>query len=264
MARLFESLLPTMTLNSTMDPSHRASFSDGLMNFSQLIQFVALVVPPSPFRRLLFLPILVNNIYLILYTTTGNPARDNIVGSVLATYLLTASDYILLTDVQRELRRHGERRPISANHEKSIQDGDAPMKPSITQRMLWGLQLMTNVRGIGWAHEPSKSLRSKTSQSRWAFVRGRFFITLVYIAFYDVAGIYRHWLDHEGLLFGRLGLLRRASFLLAFLVTSVTYVCIPYFFLSVVAVAIGITQPADWPHMFGYWSNAWSLRNFWG
>lgn len=37
-----------------------------------------------------------------------------------------------------------------------------------------------------------------------------------------------------------------------------------YFALATVSISLGTSLPEDWPDVFGKWSDAYTLRNFWG
>ncbi|KAF8656246.1 hypothetical protein AX16_002682 [Volvariella volvacea WC 439] len=240
-------------------------FSDPLMGFSQSIILLSLIVQPSRFRFILFIPVLLCNLYLITRTTTQNPGKDNIIGSVLATHLLTASDFILLTNPQKALKLWTEKEPIALN---PVRAG------SLFGRVKWGFQLFLNPRGIGWEHEPINSLRSKPTSSRWNFVASQVLWTCAYVLLYDLAGLYRHWagtnidLSRMTIQGERMSLpgaiFWRSMHLGMFGTISVTHMCISYTALSAVLVGVGVTEPRDWPHLFGYWSRAYTIRNFWG
>jgi hypothetical protein len=124
------------------------------------------VVKPSRFRWL-FWPV-ITSIGFILFCSTlhDDPQNDMGLRSAVVSYVFVASDYILITDVQHELFRIGQREPIS-------------MKP-IWDRLIWGMKLFYGPRGVGWKHEPQSVLPPHPRPTR-----GRFIVAQVLrLAFY--------------------------------------------------------------------------------
>ncbi|TFK75221.1 hypothetical protein BDN72DRAFT_832577 [Pluteus cervinus] len=247
-------------------------FSDILMGFTQLLILTSLIVSPSPYRRLLFIPISTFIFHLIYLTSKNNPAKDNIMGSVLATYLLTASDYILLTDVQRVLRRVGEKVPISGYQITEKIEVLRP-KPTFTERIQWGVKLFASPRGIGWTHKPTQCLRNQQPLGRYRFIQTQLLWALLYALLFDIAGIYRRWAISTQILGPDAtgSHLTWTSFIFwksleqfAFVVTTVSHMCNPHNLLSALAVWVGISKQEDWPHLFGNWKEAYTIRRFWG
>ena len=37
-----------------------------------------------------------------------------------------------------------------------------------------------------------------------------------------------------------------------------------YSLLAAIFVAVGFSQPCDWPEVYGRWSDAYTVRRFWG
>jgi hypothetical protein len=68
----------------------------------------------SPFRSLLIFPIVGIGFYLAHTPLTNYPINDYLIGTITSGNLFSASDYLLVTDVQRELQLFGQRNPISS------------------------------------------------------------------------------------------------------------------------------------------------------
>ena len=226
------------------------------MLYNHILLFIALAVRPSPYRKLWFLPILCLNIWLLFYVpNTGEPPlTSNALGTAIFGCLLSASDFILLTDVQKELRLQNDKRNIPAS--------------SLSARMVWAIKLMTSQRAVGWAHEPTGRIPAKPKTSRWTFVVSRLFLGACYYMLSDLLRILVQW--HFAVVrrgttdVGALGsLLDRMTHLTALAEIQLGLI-MPYSFMSAVSVALGLTEPKEWPAMFGSWSEAYTIGRFWG
>jgi hypothetical protein len=224
--------------------------------YNHILLSIALAVRPSPYRKLWFLPILCLNIWLLFYVpNTGEPPlSSNGLGAAIFGFLLAASDFILLTDVQKELRLQNDKR-------------DIPASP-LSTRIVWAFSLITSQRGVGWAHEPTGRIPARPKTSRWTFVVSRLFWGAYYCMLSDLLRILVQW--HFAVVrrgtadVGALGsLLDRMTFLttLAEIQVGMT---IPHIFMSAVSVALGLTEPREWPAIFGSWSEAYTIGRFWG
>lgn len=224
--------------------------------YNRIPLFIALVVRPSPYRKLWFLPILCLNIWLLFCVpnTGESPSTSNSLGCAIFCSVLTASDFILLTDVQKELRLQNDKRDIPAS--------------SLSARMVWALKLMTSQRAVGWAHEPTGRIPAKPKTSRWTFVVSRLFLGAYYYMLSDLLRILAQW---------RFAVVRRGTTdvgVLGSLLDRMTYLTalaevqmgltMPYICMSAVSVALGLTEPKEWPAMFGSWSEAYTIGRFWG
>ena len=56
----------------------------------------------------------------------------------------------------------------------------------------------------------------------------------------------------------------RSIALIMFLLTAYGVIHVPFILLSLVALLLRMSRPEDWPDMFGRWSDAYTLRRFWG
>ena len=225
--------------------------------FSHLPFFLALVVPPSPYRKLIFIPILCANIWILLYAPSPTEFSNlvGIWGASLATRVAIASDFILLTDVQNELRLQNDKRHISA----------APLH----ERMSWAFRLMITPRGIGWAHECTTRIPPKPQSdiSRWTFVVSKILWVGYYYILSDLVRIPLQWnfavVRGEVSMEGLTGLFSRATFLV-YLAEVYIGMSMVYNILAAVEVSVGLSEPRDWPAIFGYWSDAYTVGRFWG
>ncbi|KAJ7770963.1 membrane bound O-acyl transferase family-domain-containing protein [Mycena maculata] len=218
----------------------------------------ALVVKPSPYRRMLFLPLLLMSPYLLSFST-GHPTMDYCVASAWFPYLFAASDYILITDVQRELRmvkppqRTGE--PIET----------APL----SRRIAWGTQLFTSTRGIGWVHEPRHANPPHPSPStpRGAFVRAQIAEAVAMAVIFETVNFFNTRnpsLYAGGPSLAAYGWFWRYLVVWAWGLPMATAAIFGHCLNAAFSVGTGASDPEDWPPYMGSLSLAWSLRNFWG
>ncbi|KAI1182832.1 membrane bound O-acyl transferase family-domain-containing protein [Nemania serpens] len=146
------------------------------------------------------------------------------------------------------------------------------------RKVTWALSTMINLRGIRWNYEIPHLPKRVTAGQRESRIR---FLLLQLV---DLG-----WMILMADLLSRLGLelffmnpatksvylnskylsLRSADTLWSITKTLV-YGAGPYFFInaqyvfcSVLAVALGVGDPEDWPPLFGKLSEAWTVRRFW-
>ncbi|KAJ7107494.1 hypothetical protein C8R44DRAFT_885489 [Mycena epipterygia] len=137
--------------------------------------------PADPYRRLFFAPILLFTYFVVLHTSSGVPSADYGLRLVWLLYFLFASDYILLTDVQRTL--HPVPSPPRLFKDSTVDNTVLITSPrikekSLWQRLKWALDLFTSPRGVKWAHEPRNEssdavymdgVTSNSARKSWLF-----------------------------------------------------------------------------------------------
>ena len=210
-----------------------------------VIQIAGIAAKPSPYRWRFFPPVATFATFLLFRGVSAERVTIP---------FFSASDFLLLTDVQRELRLIGQTKSIS----------DAPL----SDRLTWAVKLMTGLRGIGWAHEPTASLPPRPT----GFTRGQFIVSrikqlVLYGLLFDVGQmILRHNPSFHKTAppLVQQGLLSRSYAMLTFVINAgcimiITGNLIP----SLVLVAAGLSEPSEWPRMFGCWSDAYTIHNFW-
>jgi len=219
--------------------------------FSLSVPFLitGIAAKPSPYRWMFFLPIasLCISIYhskLLSDTLTAN----------LALYLLTASDYLLFTDVQRELR------PAGQLEEKSI--WEAPF----WSRVKWSINLLATPRGIGWTHQPKNGIPPRPTSDRRRFILTSLGRVLFNIALIDLTKItitHNPSFRRTAQPFSEQALLWRSWCILQFLAITVPGLSVMYLSLGVASVALGLSEPTDWPDLIGNFGDAYTVRRFW-
>jgi hypothetical protein len=216
------------------------------------ITLLSLVVRPSPYRGLLFIPILSICLYLAFYTTSTDIASNIAVGCTLFSQIFTSLDLTVLTDVQNELRLVGQKTSIST--------------ASLSDRLWWALRLFSSPRGIGWAHEPTTHILPHPTTSRVRFLWDQLLRTVKYTIIFDVIRVLSYsnpYFQKGGPSLTDAGLLWRAT-VLAHVITTYAGLARLYTIYSIVSVGLGLTVPGDWPPLFGYLRDAYTVRRSWG
>ncbi|KAJ7757191.1 membrane bound O-acyl transferase family-domain-containing protein [Mycena maculata] len=224
------------------------------------ILITGLATRPSPYRRLFFVP---------LIALTWRLLRDSEAGYITSMFwlscLIMGSDYILLTDVQRELRQlpdSTDRRAATSKSQQYIES--APL----TWRLKWALHLFLDVRGVGWAHEPRAALpgsRAPPNTSRITFLVSQTARMLATILLFDLVNLHTRWNPAFG---QRMGLEAvdwpwRVVGTVGWAAGAYAGLALPHQAASIVCVAIGVSLPQDWPPLFGGLADAASVRTFW-
>jgi len=219
-----------------------------LITLSACILTLGIAVRPSPYRWLLWVLIATINGYCYFSPLSKDPIRQPA-----ATSLCIASDYILLTDVQRELRQIGQREPIS--------------NFGIWIRFRWAVQLMCSPRGIGWTHEPKSVIPPYPKLTRVEFLRSRFISLVMALVGSAIAsilisthpGFSKHAPpSYEQPLSWRF--YATALFFSRIKLNAELY----YFTVALLFVGTGISEPSSWPDLFGSLADAYTVRRWWG
>ncbi|KAJ7181595.1 membrane bound O-acyl transferase family-domain-containing protein, partial [Mycena crocata] len=220
---------------------------------------LALVVKPSPYRRLMFLPLLLMSPYL-LSLSTGYPTLDYCIAAAWFPYLFAASDYILLTDVQRELRMV-----------KPPQRADALIETApLSSRIAWATQLFGSTRGIGWAHEPryANPPRPDPSTPRGTFVRRQLTEAVAIAALCETVNFFNTRCNPAlyagGPSLAAYGWFWRYLVVWTWAIPMAALAICGHNLNAAFSVATGASDPEDWPPYMGSLALAWSVRNFWG
>ncbi|KAF9011676.1 hypothetical protein BDZ89DRAFT_1077549, partial [Hymenopellis radicata] len=207
-------------------------------------------VPPWLF----FIGALMSSAYL-LTTSTGSIAADYPMAFGVAWFVLMASDFTLLSHPHHELQ-------VGPPEEDAIEN--APL----SARVQWVLRLFSSPRGVGWSHAP-KLFRPTPAPgtSRASFVLGRVASMFRCMLTVDVSSLYlRHYstLVHGGLSFDERPWYWTMVDLYVWALSVVSNAVLLHSILSLVSVALHLSRPEDWTHLFGYWSDAYTIRRFWG
>jgi hypothetical protein len=214
----------------------------------------ALVVRPSPYRWSFFPLTAGLNLYCyFLSPSTDDHLTNEVLRFSAASNIVVASNYILLTDVQREFHRVGDQVSIH--------------RAGLKARFMWALKLFSNPRGIGWDHEPTSILPPRPNLSRAEFVVSRLGFLAICLLVNDSASILMRanpFFMKDAPPFLEQPLPWRFGGVLLFAITIAMQIILPNSLYSILAVGSGMSQPDMWPHVMGNWGDAYTVRRFWG
>jgi hypothetical protein len=190
-------------------------------------------------------------IYMVFFCASSNPASDHFDTTFITLNFFISLDYILLRKYQRELQPSGQK-PLS----------EMPLK----DRLWWATSLVGNPRGVGWIHEPTLHIPPRPSSTRWKFIRSQLMWIILYILLLEIINIFvrgNPCFVTGGPSLIAFGWLWRSTVWL-FVVLLYTWLSLLYSVYSIVFVAIGMSEPGNWPHLFGSPLHAYTVRNCWG
>ncbi|KAH8888278.1 toxin biosynthesis protein [Thozetella sp. PMI_491] len=145
------------------------------------------------------------------------------------------------------------------------------MKPLSFAKLKWAAAMMFNTRGVRWNYEVAKLPRGRAGRTKWSFL-------LVQVVEFTKMLLMTDLLLQLSELFfwtprpedSKYLTITHADWRWSFLKVLV-FACGPYFFVnwqyvgaSIVAVAINLSKPEDWPPYFGDVSEVTTVRHFWG
>ncbi|KAF7341224.1 MBOAT-2 domain-containing protein [Mycena venus] len=248
--------------------TQRRPFSGVLWLVYISLVLLALIAKPSPYRKLFFLPIPPLTAYVLLLTTTGDFNTDYILGLFWLLLFWFASDYILITDVQRTLYQVSPTRTV-ANKNKNENEKELIEYKSVWRRTRWALALLLSPRGVGWAHKPTTAFPAHPAAgtSRLAFIAHRLLTAFFLFIVHDAANLHVRWnpmfrADGSGWTADGWGW--RALVVMGWAVSSYTIIFLIATIISVVGVACGLSYPEEWPPFFGSPAEAYTIRRLWG
>ena len=225
-----------------------------LLGLIYLILIIGLVnhngKPSQRSQWLFFIPIAFICTYMVFFCASSNPASDYVATVPITTIFFVSLDYILLRKYQRELQPV-EQKPLS--------------KMPFKDRLWWATSLSGNPRGIGWTHEP-RHLPPRPSSTPSKFILSQLMWMVFYIFQFDISNIFvraNPCFATGGPSLAAFGWLWRST---SWLYVSLAYstLSLLYIAYSIVSVAVGMSEPRDWPHLFGSPLNGYTLRNCWG
>ena len=200
---------------------------------------------------LIFIPIAAICIYMVFFCASSNPELDHFDTTFITFNFFISLDYVLLRKYQRELQPSGQK-PLS----------EMPFK----DRLWWATSLVGNPRGIGWIHEPTLHLPPRPTSTRWKFILSQFMWMVFYVLQLEITNIFvrtNPCFVTGGPSLTVFGWSWRSTVWL-FVLLLYSWLSLLYTAYSIVVVAIGISEPRDWPHLFGSPLDAYAVRNCWG
>ncbi|KAF9459745.1 membrane bound O-acyl transferase family-domain-containing protein [Collybia nuda] len=219
-----------------------------------LILFTTGLVIKHSRLRLAIWPVIAGLIYYIFYQNPTNDTGGNASIRVsFIVYLFMASDYILLTNIQREFRLSGQ--------QESIENA------SFGARLRWALTLFFNPRGVGWSHEPKGILPLGSHLSRGRFILSQLIWSAIYLVLIDIVhfiNVHTSVFKPESIPTASLTWHLRVLGVILSGLRATSYLSFLHALLSIICVATSISEPKGWPHLFGKWGDAYTVRKFWG
>jgi hypothetical protein len=203
-------------------------------------------------RKAIFAPIFALSIYLVLFTASDDLPTDYFVGCSTMINLFRMSDLLLLSDVQKGLRKHGETRDISK-------------EPFLT-RLKWALSLYASLRGVGWSHEPTSHLPPPSKTTRTQFVLQQILkLGQAYVVFNfgNLLVLLNSSFSKDGPPFSSQPWWLRPTAIGQTLQVN-GFLNGLYIVCSITGVVARLSAPKDWPSLFGPVSGASTVRSYWG
>ena len=137
---------------------------------------------------------------------------------------------------------------------------------SLPQRLWWAGTLVVAPRGVGWMHEPTNHIAPRPNGTRAQFIASQFLWIGAYFIQFDILSILvraNPCFGTGGPSFSAFGWPWRATVWIhpftAFVSMSILHAMV-----SILSVAVGLSEPRDWPHLFGSPRKAYTVRNCWG
>ena len=214
----------------------------------------ALIVKPSPLRRLFLVPIFLGLAYFFRSKLQYHFAPEYSFACLFFSQLFIASDYILLTDVQRELFLKGQKEPA--------------FRLSLFERIKWGASLFINHRCVGWSHEPTYALPPRPSSlTRQKFISQELGRLAQDLVLFEVLTTYSNrsgYFLSNGRSMAADGLFWRMVNVLVYGNSAIVSMNMSHRFVGILGVLLGYVEPQDWVPMFGSRRDAYTLQKFWG
>ena len=149
-------------------------------------------------------------------------------------------------------------------------------------RLTFSVSTICSLRAIGTPYQAKNVSPFSTADPRYVPSKFNFLIRMTAICvsaylFLDAASLTAHpelnsinFAPHKIPFLRRLGqiegeeMIVRVSTILGVYISLYIYLQLVYGSMAIVAVALGMSDVAAWPPVFGSWMDIWSLRQFWG
>ncbi|KJA15496.1 hypothetical protein HYPSUDRAFT_48332 [Hypholoma sublateritium FD-334 SS-4] len=217
-----------------------------------LIIALALGSKTTRFNEFFFIPIALLCTHMVFFSVSESRTSDYLLSLSVLITLFSASDFILLRRHQPELRKIGQQKPTS--------------EMSFPGRLWWAGSLDIAIRGVGWAHEPTNYIAPRPKGTRAQFIASQFLWIAMYFIQFDILSILvraNPCFGTGGPSFGAFGWPWRTTVWI-YPITTWVSISISYAMVSILGVAVGLSEPGDWPHLFGSPWKAYTVRNCWG
>ncbi|KZT01625.1 uncharacterized protein LAESUDRAFT_731044 [Laetiporus sulphureus 93-53] len=191
---------------------------------------------------------------VFLYTT-GDAQMNYATGCTAMGHILIAFHLLCLSDPLNDFRHEHDKIP--------------PREMSYARRVYWAFCVIFNSRGVGSTCQIA-NVPPRSSEGKWTFVRQKLLTAFRWFLVVDLTQTYHR--AHP--LFSRQaedifslatqGHVQRCINIFVCLSSLVAHIGLLYALPAAIIVALGISEPRDWPDMYGRWSDAYTVRRFWG
>ncbi|KAI9836331.1 MAG: hypothetical protein M1837_003398 [Sclerophora amabilis] len=217
----------------------------------EVIFLTPLILPPFPFRGVIFFSLLTVCYAGIVRSTTGEPLFDWCLGLSTTTQMFKSSDLLILSDPERDFWQNGK------------QSGDA-LQLGPWEKTKWAAELAYSPRGVGWNWEIPYISYSGT-KSRRSFLLSRGCRCVAYYLLLDVinnAGPLPGFPGvHDHLFFDSLN---AVAFVWSFAISAYISFWLAQTLPYVLLVLLGLASPEDFAHVLGPASAMFTFRRLWG
>ncbi|KZT01615.1 uncharacterized protein LAESUDRAFT_663582 [Laetiporus sulphureus 93-53] len=179
--------------------------------------------------------------------TTGDIHRNHSTGCMVTGQIFTAFHLLCLSDPLNDFRH--EREEIS------------PSKMPYLRRVYWALCVICSPRGVGWNYQVA-NVPSRSNDAKWTFVRLKLLSALRWFLLIDFAQSLQR--SRPLLPGGEMDVLIVAMHGCIQRFITIALIDMQYALCAAAFVALGISEPKDWPDLYGQWSDACTVRRFWG
>ncbi|KAI9056295.1 hypothetical protein FKP32DRAFT_1585741 [Trametes sanguinea] len=226
----------------------------------QVLSIVLLAIRPPALLRLALSLVISYHFYVLVagHTTGDGPIHDYGAGSGVGSRWIGTLVLLWLCDPMKEWR-YGDEKLVPAEY-------------PILKRLYYAACIMGNPRLLGWSSQVANIPPPKAAGSRGQFLRSRILRTAHTVLLLDLAQSYLRlqpffpYLGTEAFPGGLRGFAVGFLCRLAWYTRSYAMVKVACDVLAIVCVATGLFNgnPADWRPTFGDWSDAYTIRRFWG
>ncbi|RDW58674.1 hypothetical protein BP6252_13150 [Coleophoma cylindrospora] len=251
---------------------------------------IAALSLPQGWYRARIIILLAAYIFHLLNHTTGSRVSDYGMGCTVAQIFFKFADYVVLSNAEAEFSRNslGDMTTYEGASEldqPKLANPSGMLSPwqAFVKKLRWALELSVTARGIGWSWQVKNVPSSTVSAPSWTKSD-----------FHEVLSRHLMNFDLSNCIFVLKNIFRALGFVIlirirAFILTSYpasmfhssnvvvqSLLCfiygsqiafglnMIYAMAAAITVSVGIYDICDWPPVFGNFTDAYTLRRFWG
>ena len=224
---------------------------------------VSLLLPPGILRQSLVIPTIVYLFYRVRQTSLPVGYHDSYLTYIhLLWTLIRWVDFTMLHSPEKDIYRTSE--PDGSRIETPQDVRSYPL-----HHKLWrNINLVTNLRGIGWNWRVRNILLVDASTTRLSACLTHLLLILKYAIICDSRD---YLVEHTTLLnpqtttsYFSLPLLNQLIYVWMGILNSAAGLAIGYHIPALIVIALHLSIPQSWPPVNGNWSSVYTVRNAWG